>query len=63
MAESRKRAYRLSELKEEGGPGRTAAYAAIRSGQLKARKLGRMTVVLAEDFDEFMKSLPGTEDQ
>lgn len=53
-----KRSYDISELKAAGGPGRTVAYAEIRSGRLKARKIGRRTVVLAEDLDAYLASLP-----
>jgi hypothetical protein len=38
--------------------GRTSLYAAIRDGQLKARKFRRRTVILHEDLNAFLKGLP-----
>jgi hypothetical protein len=40
------------------GVSRTSICIAIRNGDLKARKLGGRTVVLAEDAREFLRSLP-----
>ena len=50
--------YDVADLKNVGGPGRTVAYAEIRAGRLTARKIGRRTVVLAEDLDAYLASLP-----
>jgi hypothetical protein len=38
--------------------GRTTIYAAIKSGALKARKIGRRTIVLDEDLRGWLGSLP-----
>ena len=38
--------------------GRTKIYEAISSGKLKARKLGKRTLVLRADLQEFLASLP-----
>ena len=54
------RAFRIPEVCELTGLGRTSIYAAIKSGELVARKWGRCTVVLAEDVDAFLRSLPST---
>jgi hypothetical protein len=40
------------------GVSRTSICIAIRNGDLKARKLGGRTVVLAEHAREFLRSLP-----
>ena len=47
------RAFRIPEVCEITGLGRTSIYAAIKSGELVARKWRRCTVVLAEDLDAF----------
>ena len=38
--------------------GRTTIYAAIKSGHLKARKIGRRTIVLDDDLRGWLGSLP-----
>lgn len=40
------------------GLGRTAFYAAIKSGALPARKAGRRTIVLTSDIRSFLENLP-----
>ena len=37
--------------------GRTSIYEQIRNGKLKARKLGKRTIVLRDDLDAFLASL------
>ena len=44
--------------KQEGGPGRTKIFRAIKEGKLRAYKDGRRTIVLATDFVEYIRSLP-----
>jgi hypothetical protein len=41
-----------------GNFGRTTAFGFIKTGALRAVKIGRRTVVLDEDFRAFLKSLP-----
>jgi excisionase family DNA binding protein len=41
--------------------GRTAIYAAIKDGALKARKLGRRTLILDADLRTWLASLPARE--
>lgn len=53
-----KTAYRIDELVRTGPLGRTSLYEAIRTGQLRARKFGKRTFVLATDFEVFLNSLP-----
>jgi len=40
------------------GIGRTKLYALISGGSLKARKLGKRTLILTEDLDKLLNSLP-----
>jgi len=40
------------------GVGSTKFYALLKSGQLKARKIGRRTVILDSDLCEFLGALP-----
>jgi hypothetical protein len=52
------RAFRIPEVCQISGLGRTSVYAAIKSGDLVARKWNRCTIVLAEDLAEFLAKLP-----
>jgi hypothetical protein len=38
--------------------GRTLLYAEIKAGNLKARKIGRRTIILDEDLRRWLPSLP-----
>ena len=40
------------------GLGRTKIYEAITAGRLKARKVGKRTLILRADLDSFLNSLP-----
>ena len=40
------------------GIGRTKIYEALKTGALPARKFGRRTIVLPDDLDRFLRSLP-----
>ena len=51
-------AYSIAETMAQSGLGRDTIYKAIHEGKLKARKLGRRTVVLASDLQAFLESLP-----
>jgi excisionase family DNA binding protein len=57
MMESRL-AYGVSEAAAVAALGRSTVYAAIRRGELTARKAGRRTVVLAADLEAWLKRLP-----
>jgi excisionase family DNA binding protein len=57
MTESRL-AYGVSEAATVAALGRSTVYAAIRRGELTARKAGRRTVVLAADLEAWLKALP-----
>jgi hypothetical protein len=51
-------AFRISEVCRTTGLGRTSIYAAIKSGDLIARKWKRRTIVLADDLAAFLRNLP-----
>lgn len=53
-----KRAYRFREFCETFGVGKDAAYKAIRDGTLIARKRGKATIILTEDAERYIASLP-----
>ena len=53
----------IDEIVKSGPLGRTSVYAAIKAGQLTARKFGKRTFVLASDFDGFLNSLPKIGDE
>lgn len=53
-----KGAYRPAEFMVRYGIGRTKLYELIGSGAVKARKLGSATVILHDDAEAWMRSLP-----
>ncbi len=53
-----KTALTIDDVIKTGPLGRTSIYAAIKAGQLTARKYGKRTFVLAADFEAFLSSLP-----
>jgi Helix-turn-helix domain len=52
------RAFRIPEVCQISGLGRTSIYAAIKSGELVARKWNRCTIVLGDDLATFLNNLP-----
>ena len=48
----------ITEACRIAGIGRTKIYEAIAGGHLKARKLGKRTIVLRSDLNFFLTSLP-----
>lgn len=51
-------AYRIADVCKVTGLGRTSIYAAIKSGDLVARKWNRCTIVLGDDLATFLTNLP-----
>ena len=58
-----KTALTIDEVIKTGPLGRTSIYAAIKTGQLTARKFGKRTFVLTSDFEGFLNGLPKIGDQ
>jgi hypothetical protein len=58
---SEKDAYSIDELAEKGPVGRSKLYEAIAAGRLIARKEGRRTIVLRDDYLNYLRSLPKIE--
>lgn len=50
-------AHTIDQFAARTGLGRTTLYAAARSGRLRLSKLGRRTLILAEDGEAFLASL------
>lgn len=55
-------AYTIPEVCEKFRISRTTLYVQIKSGRLKARKIGRKTLVLEPDLNTWLASLPFTDD-
>jgi hypothetical protein len=53
-----KRAYRFQSFLETYDIGKDAAYEAIRNGRLRAIKRGKATIIMADDAERYMASLP-----
>jgi excisionase family DNA binding protein len=51
-------AHTIDDTAQQTKCGRTTIYAAIKSGALKARKIGRRTIILDEDLHGWLTSLP-----
>lgn len=50
--------YSVPEAVTMTGISRSLLYVEIAAGRLRARKLGRRTVILREDLQAFLKALP-----
>jgi hypothetical protein len=50
--------YSIAELVRTGPLSRSKLYSEIAAGRLKARKAGRRTVILAQDYQAYFEALP-----
>jgi excisionase family DNA binding protein len=51
-------AYSPDEAFKLAGIGRSKGYAEIKAGRLRAKKLGRRTLITAEDLQAWLQALP-----
>ncbi len=52
--------YSIAEVVKASGVCRTVLYEEIKAGRLRARKLGRRTLILADDLQSWLSALPCT---
>jgi excisionase family DNA binding protein len=55
---ARQRAMTIDEFCETYSLGRTKAYAELRSGRLRGRKVGKRTIISEDDAEEWLTRLP-----
>jgi hypothetical protein len=53
-----KLAHSIGELSNNGPIGRSSIYNAIAAGKLRARKIGRRTIILDDDWRAFLRGAP-----
>jgi excisionase family DNA binding protein len=51
-------AYRPDDAARAAGLGRVTIFAAIKRGELRARKVGRATIITADDLQRWIDALP-----
>lgn len=49
--------FSVEEVTKMTGLGRTKIYEALQSGELKARKFGKRTIILKDDLNKFLDNL------
>jgi excisionase family DNA binding protein len=55
------KSHTISETSRISGASRTTIYQQISAGRLKAKKIGRRTIILSTDLSEWLASLPAKE--
>ena len=58
---SQRRAISIEDFGERYGLGRTKTFEEIRAGRLRARKIGRRTLIAEDDAEEWLRQLPSVE--
>jgi Helix-turn-helix domain len=54
----RPRAMGIEDFCDLYGPGRTKVYEEIKSGRLRARKIGKRTIITVDDAEDWLRQLP-----
>ena len=55
---ARQRALSIAEFSDRYGVGRTTTYEEIKLGRLRARKIGKRTLISVDDAEEWLQHLP-----
>jgi excisionase family DNA binding protein len=58
---ARQRAMSIEEFCERYGPGRTKVYEELKSGRLRGRKIGKRTIIVEDDAEDWLRRLPAIE--
>jgi excisionase family DNA binding protein len=58
---ARQRAMSIDDFCQRYGIGRTKAYEEIKSGRLRARKVGKRSIITDDDAEEWLSQLPTIE--
>jgi hypothetical protein len=55
---SQQRGMSIDDFCERYGPGRTKTFEEIKSGRLRAKKIGSRTIIAEDDAEEWLRQLP-----
>jgi hypothetical protein len=58
---SQRRGMSIEDFGERYGPGRTKTFEEIRTGRLRAKKIGRRTIIAEDDAEEWLQQLPSVD--
>ena len=58
---SQKRGMSVDEFGERYGPGRTKTFEEIRTGRLRAKKIGSRPIIAEDDAEDWLRQLPSVE--
>jgi len=58
LRSARQRTLSIGEFSQRYGVGRTTTYEEIKSGRLRARKIGKRTIISVDDAEEWLRHLP-----
>jgi hypothetical protein len=61
QSSSQRRGMSIEDFSERYGPGRTKTFEEIRAGRLRAKKIGRRTIIAEDDAEEWLRQLPTVE--